>query len=53
MRNTYRILVRKLKVRDRSEDLGIDGKVTFEWVLGKSGGKVQTKLIWLKIGTSG
>jgi hypothetical protein len=30
MRNAYKILVRKLKGRDHSEDLGIDGKITSE-----------------------
>jgi hypothetical protein len=35
MRNEYKILVRKLEGRDHSEDLGVDGKMVLEWVLGK------------------
>jgi hypothetical protein len=43
----------KLKGRDHSEDLGIDGKKISEWILGKQDGKVWTGFIWLRIGTSG
>jgi hypothetical protein len=42
-----------LKGRDYSEDLGIDGRIVLEWILGKLGGKVWTVCIWLRIGTSG
>jgi hypothetical protein len=42
-----------LKGRDHSEDLGVDGKITLEWILGKYSGKVWTGFIWLSIGTSG
>jgi len=35
MRNAYSILVGKLKGRDRFEDLGVDGKIILEWILGK------------------
>jgi hypothetical protein len=42
-----------LKGRDHSEDLGVDGRVIFEWILGKSSGKMWTGFIWLRIGTSG
>jgi hypothetical protein len=41
-----------LKGRDRSEDLGIDGRIIFEWILGKYGGKLWTGFMWLWIGTS-
>jgi len=40
------------KGRDHLEDLGIDGKVILEWMLGKEGGKLWTGFIWLRIGTS-
>jgi hypothetical protein len=39
--------------RDHSEDIGIDGKIILECILGKYGEKVWTRFIWLKIGTSG
>jgi hypothetical protein len=41
MRNEYSLffLLEILKGRDHSEDLGIDGKIILEWILGKHGGK--------------
>jgi hypothetical protein len=39
MRNAYKFWVENLKGRDHSEDLGIGRKITFEWILGKQGGK--------------
>jgi hypothetical protein len=39
--------------RGHSEDLGIDGKVIIERILGKLGGKMWTGFIWFTIGTSG
>jgi hypothetical protein len=42
-----------LKGSDHSEDLGVDGKIILEWILGKLGGKMWTGCIWLRIGTSG
>jgi hypothetical protein len=41
-----------MKGRDHSKDLGVDGKIIFEWMLGKEGGKVRTGFIWLRTGTS-
>jgi hypothetical protein len=35
MRNSYKISVENIKGRDNSEDLGIDGKIILEWMLGK------------------
>jgi len=31
----YKILVENLKRRDLAEDLGVDGRKTLEWMLGK------------------
>jgi len=45
--------LQNLKGRDHLDDLGIDGKATLEWILGKWGEKVQTGYIWLRIGASG
>jgi hypothetical protein len=42
-----------LKGSDHSEDLGVDGKIILEWILGKQGGKLWTGFIWVGIGTSG
>jgi hypothetical protein len=36
-----------------SENLGVDGKIKLEWILGKWVAKVWTRFIWLRIGTSG
>jgi hypothetical protein len=41
-----------MKGRDHSEDLGVDGRIILEWILGKYGGKVWTGFIWLRIATS-
>jgi len=35
MRNEYNIWLEKLKRRDHSEDLGVDGTVILECILGK------------------
>jgi hypothetical protein len=35
MRNAYKILSDSLKGRDHLEDLGMDGKIIFEWILEK------------------
>jgi hypothetical protein len=34
MRNAYRILVGKSEGRDHLDDLGEDGKIILEWILG-------------------
>jgi len=35
------------------QNLGVDGRVTLEWILVKYGEKVWTGWIWPRIGTSG
>jgi hypothetical protein len=35
VRNAHSILMENLKERDHLEDLGVDGKITLEWMLGK------------------
>jgi hypothetical protein len=42
-----------LKGRDNSEDLGVDGMIILELILGKQGGKVWTEFVWIRIGTNG
>jgi hypothetical protein len=41
------------KVTDHLKDLGVDGRIISEWILGKYGGKMWIGCIWLMIGTSG
>jgi hypothetical protein len=35
MRNAYKILVGKLERTNHFEDLGVDGRIILEWILGK------------------
>jgi hypothetical protein len=42
-----------LKERDYSKDLGMDGRITLERILGKYCGKMCTGCICVTIGTSG
>jgi hypothetical protein len=35
------------------EDIGIDGRIILEWILGTSGGELWARFVWLRIGTSG
>jgi hypothetical protein len=53
MKNAYKILIGKPEQKRPAEDLGIEGKVTLQLILGKQGGKMWTGIIWLRIGTSG
>jgi hypothetical protein len=41
------IWLENLKGRDHSEDLGVDGKIILEWILGEQGEKVWTGCNWL------
>jgi hypothetical protein len=52
MRNEYIVWLENLKGRNHLEDLGIDGKIILEWMLGKWG-KAWIECIWLRIGTGG
>jgi hypothetical protein len=45
--------LKNLKGRDHLADLGVDGRIIAEWILGKQVGKVWTEFIWLRIGNSG
>jgi hypothetical protein len=48
-----KLLLENLRRRDYVEDLGVDGKIIFDWMSGKYGRDVCIACIWLKIGTSG
>jgi hypothetical protein len=51
VRNAYNIFVGKPEVRDHSEDIGVNGQIILDWMLGKHSGKVWTGRIWLSKGT--
>jgi hypothetical protein len=42
-----------LKRRENLEDLGVDGKIILDWILGKYGGKERSGCIRLKIPVAG
>jgi hypothetical protein len=41
------------KVRDHWEDLGVGGRITLRWTLGRYGSMGRTGFSWLGIGSSG
>jgi len=53
MRNIYKILIGKPEGKNHLEDLDIDGRIIFEWILEKWGGSCGFGLIWLMIGNTG
>jgi hypothetical protein len=48
-----RFWLENLKGIDHLKDLGVDGKIILECILGKQCGKLYSRCIWLRIGTSG
>jgi hypothetical protein len=42
-----------VKEGDHSEDLGVDGKIILDWILGKKDGREWTGCIWLRTRISG
>jgi hypothetical protein len=38
---------------DHLKDPGVDGKIILKWIFERLGGRAQTGLIWLRIGTDG
>jgi hypothetical protein len=45
--------LRSLKGGNHCKDLGIDGRITLRWILGKQGLGMCIGFIWLRIGTGG
>jgi hypothetical protein len=41
------------KERDHWEDLGVSGRITLSWNLGRQGSMERTGFIWLRLGSSG
>jgi hypothetical protein len=52
-RNANKILVGKLKERDRQEDQDLGGYIILKWISDRWDAVVWTGLIWLRMGTSG
>jgi len=46
-------LVGKPERKRKSDDLGVDGRIILEWILGKYNEKFWTGCVWLRIATSG
>jgi hypothetical protein len=36
-----------------NDDPGVDGRIILKWIFERLGGRAQTGLIWLRIGTDG
>jgi hypothetical protein len=49
----YRVLVGRPEARDHWEDLGIGGRITLRWTLGRWGSMGRTGFSWLGIESSG
>jgi hypothetical protein len=41
------------KGRDHWDDLGVCGKITLRWILGRQGSMWRTGLGWVRIGSNG
>jgi hypothetical protein len=41
------------KVRGYWKDLGVGGRITFRWTLGRQGSMGRTGFSWLRMGSSG
>jgi hypothetical protein len=42
-----------LREGDHLEVPGIDGRIILKWIFERLGGRAQTGLVWLRIGTGG
>jgi hypothetical protein len=49
----YRILVGRPEGKKHWEDIGVDGRITLRWTLGREGSMGRTGFGWLRIGSNG
>jgi hypothetical protein len=52
-RAVYRVLVGRPEGKNHWEDLGVGGRITLSWTLGRQGSMGRTEFSWLRIGSSG
>jgi hypothetical protein len=52
-RGVYRLLLGGPKARDHWENLGVGGRITLRWTLGRYGSMGRTGFSWLRIGSGG
>jgi hypothetical protein len=48
-----KLWLENLKGKDHSNDLGVDGKIILQWILGKEGENVWTVCNYIRIRASG
>jgi hypothetical protein len=51
MRSVYKTFVGKPEGKNHLEDLDIDGRIIFKWIIEKFGLRVWIDIMWLGIGT--
>jgi hypothetical protein len=52
-RSDYRVLVERPEGKSHWEYLGVGGRITLRWTLGRQGSTGRTGFSWLRIGSSG
>jgi hypothetical protein len=52
-RGDYRVLVGRPEGKRPLEDLGVGGRITLKWTLGRQGSMGRNGFGWLRIGSSG
>jgi hypothetical protein len=52
-RGVYRVLVRRPEGKRPLEDLGVGGRITLRWILGRHGSMRGTGFGWLRMGFGG